>query len=279
MSFKIHGAAHTHTGCVRSNNEDNFYLEGRYRENVEQGEDTAVCRSDDRCFLAAVADGMGGEELGEEASLMAVQALKPCTFQEIPSEAENAVRRGNDRICEEMERRGNRRMGSTLTALYVDDGKAVCCNVGDSRGYLLRGGKLSQLSVDHNKAGRMVELGVLTPEQAARHPSRHELTQHLGIFADEMVIEPAMSQPVKLEDGDLFLLCSDGLTDMVSPEDMKKVLSGKALPQEMVKELIQLALEGGGRDNVTAIVLQIREKAPVWRRLFGRGGGKEAEGS
>ena len=279
MSFKIHGAAHTHTGRVRSNNEDNFYLEGRYRENVEQGEDAAVCRSDDRCFLAAVADGMGGEELGEEASLMAVQALKPCTFQEIPSEAENAVRRGNDRICEEMERRGNRRMGSTLTALYVDDGKAVCCNVGDSRGYLLRGGKLSQLSVDHNKAGRMVELGVLTPEQAARHPSRHELTQHLGIFADEMVIEPAMSQPVKLEDGDLFLLCSDGLTDMVSPEDMKKVLSGKALPQEMVKELIQLALEGGGRDNVTAIVLQIREKAPVWRRLFGRGGGKEAEGS
>ncbi len=279
MSFKIHGAAHTHTGCVRSNNEDNFYLEGRYRENVEQGEDAAVCRSDDRCFLAAVADGMGGEELGEVASLMAVQALKPCPFQEIPSEAENAVRRGNDRICEEMERRGNRRMGSTLTALYVDDGKAVCCNVGDSRGYLLRGGKLSQLSVDHNKAGRMVELGVLTPEQAARHPSRHELTQHLGIFADEMVIEPAMSQPVKLEDGDLFLLCSDGLTDMVSPEDMKKVLSGKALPKEMVKELIQLALEGGGRDNVTAIVLQIREKAPVWRRLFGRGGGKEAEGS
>ena len=183
------------------------------------------------------------------------------------------------RMLEEMKRRGNRRMGSTLTALYIDDGKAVCCNVGDSRGYLLRGGKLSQLSVDHNKAGRMVELGVLTPKQAARHPSRHELTQHLGIFADEMVIEPAMSQPVKLEDGDLFLLCSDGLTDMVSPEDIKKILSGKALPQEMVKELIQLALAGGGRDNVTAIVLQIREKAPVWRRLFGRGGGKEAEGS
>ena len=279
MKFRIHGAAHTHTGRVRSNNEDNFYLEGRYRENVEQGEDEVVCRSYDRCFLAAVADGMGGEELGEEASLMAVQALKPCTFQEIPSEAAEAVRRGNDRICEEMERQGNRRMGSTLTALYIDEGKAVCCNVGDSRGYLLRDGELSQLSVDHNKAERMVKLGILTPEQAACHPSRHELTQHLGIFTDEMVIEPAVSQPVVLKNGDLFLLCSDGLTDMVSPEDMKAVLSEKTVPQDMAERLVQLALAGGGRDNVTVIVLQIQEKAPVWRRLFGRGKDKEAEGS
>ena len=271
--FGIQGAACTHTGRVRSNNEDNFYLAGRYRENVEQGEDAAVCRSYDRCFLAAVADGMGGEELGEEASLMAVQALKPCSFREIPSEAEKAVRRGNDRICEEMKCRENRRMGSTLTALYIDEGRAVCCNVGDSRGYLLRDGELFQLSVDHNKAERMVKLGILTPEQAARHPSRHELTQHLGIFADEMVIEPAVSRPVALKDGDLFLLCSDGLTDMVSPEDMKAVLSEKILPQEMAERLVQLALAGGGRDNVTVIVLQIREKAPVWRRLFGQAAG------
>ena len=274
----VDGAARTHTGRVRSNNEDNFYLQGRYREDVEQGEDEAVCRASDRRFLAAVADGMGGEEQGEKASLMAVRALKPCSFGEISSQAAAAVDEANREICEEIENQGGRRMGSTLVSLYMDEGKAVCCNVGDSRAYLLREGKLSQLSVDHNKAGRMVELGVLTPEQAARHPSRHELTQHLGIFADEMVIEPAVSQTVELEDGDLFLLCSDGLTDMVSMEDLKAVLSGGVSPQEMAKELVRLALAGGGRDNVTVIVLQIREKEPVWRRLFGRAGSKEAEG-
>lgn len=201
MKFKIDGAARTHTGRVRSNNEDNFYLLGRYREDVEKGEDEAVCRAADRRFLAAVADGMGGEEQGEKASLMAVKALKPCTFEEIKAEAVSAIDKANREICEEIEGRGGRRMGSTLVSLYMDEGKAVCCNVGDSRAYLLREGRLSQLSVDHNKAGRMVELGVLTPEQAARHPSRHELTQHLGIFADEMVIEPAMSQPVELAAG------------------------------------------------------------------------------
>ena len=274
----VDGAARTHTGRVRSNNEDNFYLQGRYREDVEQGEDEAVCRAADRRFLAAVADGMGGEEQGEKASLMAVRALKPCSFGEISSQAAAAVDEANREICEEIENQGGRRMGSTLVSLYMDEGKAVCCNVGDSRAYLLREGKLSQLSVDHNKAGRMVELGVLTPEQAARHPSRHELTQHLGIFADEMVIEPAVSQTVELEDGDLFLLCSDGLTDMVSMEDLKAVLSGGVSPQEMAKELVRLALAGGGRDNVTVIVLQIREKEPVWRRLFGRAGSKEAKG-
>ena len=274
----VDGAARTHTGRVRSNNEDNFYLQGRCREDVEQGEDEAVCRAADRRFLAAVADGMGGEEQGEKASLMAVRALKPCSFGEISSQAAAAVDQANREICEEIENQGGRRMGSTLVSMYMDEGKAVCCNVGDSRAYLLREGKLSQLSVDHNKAGRMVELGVLTPEQAARHPSRHELTQHLGIFADEMVIEPAMSQPVELADGDVFLLCSDGLTDMVSEEDMKAVLSGDAPCQELAKELVRLALAGGGRDNVTVIVLQIREKEPVWRRLFGRAGSKEAKG-
>ena len=244
---------------------------------MEQGEDEAVCRASDRRFLAAVADGMGGEEQGEKASLMAVRALKPCSFGEISSQAAAAVDEANREICEEIENQGGRRMGSTLVSLYMDEGKAVCCNVGDSRAYLLREGRLSQLSVDHNKAGRMVELGVLTPEQAARHPSRHELTQHLGIFADEMVIEPAMSQPVELADGDLFLLCSDGLTDMVSPKELKAVLSGRSTSREKAEKLVELALAGGGRDNVTVIVLQIQEKKPVWQRLFGRTGSQEEE--
>ena len=274
MSFRISAAARTHVGRIRTNNEDNFYLQKHIRRDVNQG--SAFCGGTwkDRSFLAAVADGMGGEAQGETASLMTVRALNPCRFEEIEEAARDAIDRANREICGEIEKNGGRRMGSTLAALYIDDGKARCCNIGDSRVYLLREGKFMRLSTDHNKAGRMVELGVLTPEQAARHPSRHELTQHLGIFEEEMVLEPAFGEPVTLQEGDVFLLCSDGLTDMVSEAAIAACLSREAPPEEQTESLVQLALDGGGRDNVTALVVQIKEARPsLWQRLLARGKG------
>lgn len=271
MRLKIDGAVQTHTGRVRTNNEDNFYLCGRYREDVAQGEEKVCCITGDSRFLAAVADGMGGEDCGELASLLTVQSLRPCDFTKIEETALSCIRRANTQICANIEKNGGRRMGSTLAALYIDKGKARCCNIGDSRVYLLRKGQLVQLSVDHNKAGRMVELGVLTPEQAARHPSRHELTQHLGIFEEEMMIQPAFSEPVSLQEDDLFLLCSDGLTDMVSKEDMVSCMTREASPKELAEKLVKLALAGGGRDNVTALVLKVsREDRPAWKRFLAR---------
>ena len=269
MSFRISAAARTHVGRIRTNNEDNFYLQKHIRRDVNQG--SAFCGGTwkDRSFLAAVADGMGGEDSGEIASLLAVQALSPCRFEEMEGTARASIDRANEKICEEIEKNGGRRMGSTLAALYIDDGKARCCNIGDSRVYLLREGKFTRLSTDHNKAGRMVELGVLTPEQAARHPSRHELTQHLGIFEEEMVLGPAFGEPVTLHEGDVFLLCSDGLTDMVSEAAIAACLSREAPPEEQTESLVQLALDGGGRDNVTALVIQINEARPsLWQRFL-----------
>lgn len=269
MSFRISAAARTHVGRIRTNNEDNFYLQKHIRRDVNQG--SAFCGGTwkDRSFLAAVADGMGGEDSGEIASLLAVQALSPCRFEEMEGTARASIDRANEKICEEIEKNSGRRMGSTLAALYIDGGQARCCNIGDSRAYLLREGKLLQLSVDHNKAKRMVELGALTPEQAARHPSRHELTQHLGIFQEEMLIQPAFSAPVRLQAGDMFLLCSDGLTDMVSEADISARLVFGGAPEEQAESLVQQALAGGGRDNVTVIVIQVEEAQPsVWRRLL-----------
>ena len=160
-------------------------------------------------------------------------------------------------------------MGSTLAALYIDEGKILCCNIGDSRCYRLRGGRLEPLSTDHNKAGRMVEMGVLTPEQAARHPSRHELTQHLGIFEEEMIIQPAFHGPEALQQGDIFLLCSDGLTDMVSEADITTCLSGDSSPEEKAEKLISMALAGGGKDNVTVLVVQAEgDKRSLLQRIF-----------
>ena len=263
MKFMLNAAVRTHVGRVRSNNEDNFYLCGRYRANVRQKEAAGCCTCAGDCFLAAVADGMGGEEQGELASLLAVKALKPCSFEKVRQNAQACIRQANAQICAEMEKNGGRRMGSTLAALYIDNGKALCCNIGDSRVYLYRDGQLRLLSTDHNKAARMVELGVLNPEQAARHRSRHELTQHLGIFEKEMVLEPAFSQEMELMDGDVFLLCSDGLTDMVSEEKIAARLADGGSAEEQTKDLIQMALTAGGRDNVTVLSVYVRKEEEV----------------
>ena len=269
MKYGLNAAARTHVGRVRSNNEDNFYLQGEIREDVNRQEAEARGDFSPARFLAAVADGMGGEDRGELASLLAVQALKPCAWDQIPEVSAAAMDRANVAICREMEQAGGGRMGSTLTALYIDGERAVCCNIGDSPCYLLREGTLLPLSADHNKAARLIRLGVLTPEQAARHPSRHELTQHLGIFPEEMIIEPALSQAVTLQEGDRFLLCSDGLTDMVIQAEIAALLSSGDAPEEQAEALVQAALEAGGRDNVTVVVVRVEaESRPFWRRMF-----------
>lgn len=269
MKLKLRAAVQTHVGHVRVNNEDNFYLRSHIREDVAQKEAKFRCTSQDSRFLAAVADGMGGEELGELASLLAVQSLRSCRLNAVRDTAMASIRQANSQICAEIKKNGGGRMGSTLVALYIDHGKALCCNIGDSRCYLLRDGALKQLSIDHNKARRMVELGVLTPEQAARHPSRHELTQHLGIFESEMVIEPAFSEMLELRSGDMFLLCSDGLTDRVAEADIAECLTTGCAPEDLTEDLIQRALVHGGRDNVTALVIRAeKDDRPLWQRAI-----------
>lgn len=269
MKFQISAAAVTHTGRVRSNNEDNYYLCGQIRQDVSKGEEQHTYSGGTQGFLAAVCDGMGGEDFGELASLLAVQTLKPSRWSSVRETARTCIRQANSQICAEIEKNGGGRMGSTLAALYIDDKKAICCNIGDSRVYLLRGGSLRQLSTDHNKAKRLVELGVLTPEQAAKHHSRHELTQHLGIFEQEMLLEPTFSDEIELKDGDIFLLCSDGLTDMAAEMEITARLTEGGTPEEQANNLVQMALAAGGKDNITVLILNIREEhSSIWRRII-----------
>lgn len=266
MSIKITAAAISNIGCLRKNNEDNFYIQGKIRRNPEQPNGQALYRGRDTRTLFAVADGMGGEEYGEIAAQITVQHLRGCAFEDITGTAEACIRAANEAICREMIARGKKRMGSTLAALYIDNGQAVSCNVGDSRVYLCRENRLQQLSVDHNRAQMMIRMGMLTPEQARTHRDRHVLTQNLGIFEEELLIEPAFSEPVALNPGDIFLLCSDGLTDMVTDEEIAAQLSSGTAMQQ-AKRLTDLALAHGGRDNVTVAVVQIRRSL---FSLFGR---------
>lgn len=259
MRLKIEGAVVTHVGRVRSNNEDNYNLFGNYRHDTEIKQKMENKTVWPEKMAAAVFDGMGGEEAGEVASLMAAKAFMPCEMDDIKNGIARQMRAVNDEICGEMRRRGGVRMGTTAVALYLDKGKAVCCNVGDSRCYLMRDGALRQLSTDHSEAARMIEMGVLSPEKARQSKSWHKLTQHLGIFPEEFVIEPYVSEAVELCPGDIFMLCSDGLTDMVLDDEIARRLGGSQSAQEMAGELTDTALAAGGRDNVTVMVLRVKE--------------------
>lgn len=243
-------------GKVRKNNEDNYYLHRKIRQDLDllRSEDSFI--SDDDMLLFAIADGMGGEEDGELASLVTVQNLVPCHIEDVEVEACDSIMEANDMICSEMELKSGKRMGSTLVALYIDKAKAQICNVGDSRAYLLRDENLHQMSLDHTVAQQMVNMGAITAEEARGHKKSHILTQNIGIFNHEMIIEPEFSDVIELRNGDIFLLCSDGLTDMLTNEQIGSVLRSGDVKSK-AEGLVEWALVAGGKDNVTALVVKV----------------------
>lgn len=251
-------AVKTDQGHVRSNNEDNFYVNGQYKHEVWQNKAVLSGTASGDFFLAAVCDGMGGEECGEQASLCAVEALRRCHFADVYSTAVESVAEANNKICDLMRQNDGKRSGSTLAAIYIDDGKAISCNLGDSRIYLFRDGVLKQISTDHNMAAKMIQEGLMTKEEAQHWSGRHQITQYLGIFEEEMVLEPDFSEEIELKSGDIFLLCSDGLTDMVWEEEITAVFANQSSVMRQTEELVQLALDSGGSDNITVIVIQIQ---------------------
>lgn len=253
--MNLQAAVVCHVGCVRGNNEDNFYLQGQIRQSVEELNTQAQFGGPDVDALFAVADGMGGEAKGEFASLAAVQALHSCSSEQGRRAISRCFSRANAVICREIDQTGHK-MGTTLATLYIDDGKATVCNIGDSRGYLFRDKSLAQVSTDHTQVQQMIDLGILTPEAAREHPQRHVLTQHLGIHECDMIIQPTFSEELQLETGDTFLLCSDGLTDMVGDETICAILSS-GTPEQQTQALVEEALRNGGQDNVTVLVVQV----------------------
>lgn len=256
---KLLYSAATHEGKLRPNNEDNFWIDCYTRKDVAQNRMRCEGKIKPSRFVAAVCDGMGGESCGEIASLLAAECVQPHTFYELPEAAVADVQTANRKVCGYITEHGGIRSGSTWAVLYIDSGRAVCCNVGDSRVYRLHDGQLTQLSVDHNRAQRMVETGLMTEVEARSSAEKHTLTQYLGIFEEEMVLEPWVSPPVELVPGDCFLLCSDGLTDMLWDAEISQILSEKSSPSAQAAHLVQEALDSGGRDNITVIVIHVRD--------------------
>jgi PPM family protein phosphatase len=228
---------------------------------------------DDRLGLYAVADGVGGSEAGEVASRIAVDTIAgampdllgdrdrtpPAEIRagDVPELAafRHAVLLANRNIIAEAGRVPARTgMGTTLTGLLLARKRAFLVHIGDSRAYRLRSGTLAQLTNDHSVVAEQVRSGILTAAQARTSPNRHVITQALGINRE--AAPDLMEQPVK--PGDTFLLCSDGLTEMVRDREIGGILAGYA-PRDAARKLIEAANEQGGVDNITAVVVQVLE--------------------
>lgn len=232
-------ACKTDPGRQRRGNEDNAFV---------------------RAPLFVVADGMGGAQAGEVASRIAVDAFE----RELPDAGSpetrlaDRVREANrqiyERSLEEHDRAG---MGTTLTAAYLDDAGLTIAHVGDSRAYLFRDGSLTRLTHDHSLVEELVKQGKLTAEEAAEHPQRSIITRALGPEPEvEVDTETHEVQP-----GDVILLCSDGLTTMISEERVAEILASAQTLDLAAQELIDEANRAGGRDNITVVVLRLEEVA------------------
>ena len=206
--------------------------------------------------LFAVADGMGGARGGEVASGIVVETFDRGMPDGVPPEAgladltREANQRIHERATEDAERAG---MGTTLTAAYVGDGEVAFAHVGDSRAYRMRDGKLEQLTNDHSLVGELVRRGKLTPQQAEEHPQRSVITRALG--PEESVQVDSFS--VRAQPGDVFLLCSDGLTSMVTVDTVQDILREADSLDAAAHRLIDAANEAGGRDNITVVLFRI----------------------
>lgn len=210
-----------------------------------------------RAPLFAVADGMGGAQAGEVASRMAVDVLQEGLGYGTGTVAERLTDRvatANTRIFERARTdQGSAGMGTTLTAAYVDADELVVVHVGDSRLYRYRGGSLVRLTDDHSLVEELVRQGRLTPEEAAEHPQRSIITRALGPES-EVAID---SEVLAVENDDVFLLCSDGLTTMVSDDGIADVLAVGGALSDRASALVDAANEAGGRDNITVLLFRV----------------------
>lgn len=241
--------AKTDLGRVRENNEDKFEFF------QPEDEDTLAIKGS----FYAVADGMGGHSAGQIASELALKsAIKAYYSDPSPIVEESlrcALQQANALIYEASRAIPDRSgMGTTMTAIVVRGEELFIAQVGDSRCYRMRDGKVKQMTEDHSWVAEQVRRGALTEEEAAMSPFRNVITRSLG-NSPNVEVDVYTEE---LKEDDEYLLCSDGLSGDVNPEDMRKAMKDVS-PSEAASALVDLALERGGRDNVTVLILAIRE--------------------
>jgi PPM family protein phosphatase len=268
--MQIDYAALTHPGRVRKNNEDAYLLSALDGDEPLLNAPAKPLNVGGPGLLAAVADGMGGAAAGEIASREGLAAMNLHLFGHwgrrgkdnaeatLVKALEGAVEAASTAVLRYSDDdRTARGMGSTLTATVIWNDSAYVAQIGDSRAYMLRGGQLYQITVDQTLVNDMIASGALTPEQAKTHPQRNMITQALGSPQPLQVV----MYKVQLRRGDRLLCCSDGLHGEVADERIQEVLAQGLSPRRSLEILLQAALDHGGRDNITGILLALNDPA------------------
>jgi protein phosphatase len=245
----LEAASLTDVGLQRANNEDSCL----YWEPDSDDEFRRKGR------LAVIADGMGGYDGGQEASRLAVESVRHIYDHEFRDSPQQSLVSGFESAHATIQRYAVEHpqfqgMGTTCTALAIVERQLCFAHVGDSRLYLVRGESVSRLTRDHSYVGRLVESGIVRSEDAESHPQRHILTAALGSGRD--VAPHIPDQPVTLEDADTLVLCTDGLWSLVSERELSSVVRVGS-PADACLRLVNTALERGGPDNVTVLILRV----------------------
>jgi len=246
LKLVVHGK--TDKGLVRKENEDAFCIE------KDLG-------------LLAIADGMGGHASGEVASKMAIEILKDSLKKEgepLPDRLNSGVKLANKSIYDASHSQSRLNgMGTTLTALQLNGNRLSIAHVGDSRAYLFRGGVIEQITDDHTIVSEQVARGMMTREEAARSDMRNILSRALGI-APEVDVD---IEELTVSEGDQLVLCSDGLSELISDDEILSEVQSSNRPEIVCDELVNLAIQRGGEDNITVIVAYLHRENLLYHLL------------
>ena len=256
--MKIKASVISHLGKVRKNNEDNFFFNEFILQEEKLTKPYKMKSKTDVPILMGVFDGMGGISAGERASLITATTARNVSYtlydpDEIDSTLLRICKSANEVVCNEMLNVIKGRMGTTASMLCFFEEHYHLCNIGDSPIFLFRDNKLSEISYEHTEKENYI---LIYGEENVPKDKKFRLTQHIGIFPEELQIEPYLSCD-EIKKGDRFVICSDGLTDMVKEPQLVKILSAYHSPVKALKKLLNAALDNGGRDNITIIVIVV----------------------
>ena len=251
----------THAGRIRRENEDNYNLNGRLTSTGDLRKGSAFVQSMSQPFHLAVCDGMGGDDIGDLASGIAIETIAAHATNVYDSGDDfsyaisNCLDDANSRICSKIDAMG-KRMGTTLAAIYAVKGNIFCVNIGDTRIYHYSSGILEQISFNYAYSQTIAN-------EKNNIPDTKRLARYLGISPNEGYLSPNISIIDNIDNGDIILLCSDGLTDMLGDDEITAILSAGESSQDVASRLTRSALEKGGKDNITVIAafMEVEETA------------------
>lgn len=256
MKYNVFYSCVSHVGKCRSTNQDNFICDGIYMDENEEAFDYPLTGfiSSGHATIIGIFDGMGGEERGEVAAFLAAKEASQISFTgNLRDDLLTFCRKANEKICHYAEENHIGSMGTTAAVLAFSTKKIALCNIGDSKIYRFADKKLQQLSYDHVVEGN--------------YRIKPPLSQCLGIPPSELVIDPYVALR-QYRDKDIFLICSDGLTDMVTQDEIIHILTEKNF-EEVNETLLNKALANGGKDNITIILCKIeRNRSWFCKQLF-----------